>query len=622
MTIFKTNYKIYLAFLHDLAFTFMAFILSIALRFSLTNYNFLTKIPNLGLKVLVVLLVQQFLFITFGLYQGLWRFSSTHDLKQLIKASFLSALTSYIIISISFEENGIPRTSIFLYFCLSILFCGGGRFLYRLFKESKYTNDGARTLIVGAGNAAEQIIRDSKRQFDNSFEIVGLVDDTKDKQRRTIHGIKVLGDTYEIPRIVKEKNVKQVFIAIPSASSSDIRRIVTICNEVSGITVKTLPSVQDIIDGKVSVSSLRKVNPEDLLGRDPVSLDMDAIGKMITDKNILISGAGGSIGSELSKQILKFQPKNLLLLDNSEFHIYELERKIKALGHKNTNIHTIVADIRNKERLDYIFNNNDIDTVYHAAALKQVPLMESDPTESIETNIFGTKNLANVAIENHVKRFVMISTDKAVNPTNVMGTTKRIAEMICQDLSSTKTKFTAVRFGNVLGSNGSVIPLFEEQIKNGGPVTVTHKDITRYFMSISEAAQLVLQAGSMGKGGEIFVLDMGEPIKIYEFAKQMIKLSGFEPLKDIDIKIVGLRAGEKLYEELLADEENTMETPHPSVRVACARKVADNLSDYLNELKNNLYNMNKKEIKLLLKECVVEYSPDLKEEISSEYRIQ
>lgn len=612
MSYIKTNYKIWLAFLHDIFMSTAAFLIALALRYSITEYNFFERIPNLPEKLLILLVVQLAFFIYFGLYRGIWRFSSTHDLKQLIKASFCTTIFTYIAFELTNNREMIPRSSLFIYFNLLVLMSGGGRFLYRIYKESIKKNIEANALIIGAGNAAEKLIRDFQKQQTTNYNIVGLIDDDKLKKNRTIHGKKVIGNIEQISQICIKHNIKKVFIAIPSAYSIEMRRIINECNKIPNIDVKTLPSVHDIIDGKVSVSALRNVDPIDLLGRKPADLDIETIGKMLTNKTILLSGAGGSIGSELARQIIKFSPKKVILVDVSEFFLYEISRELQKYN-TTTQLISKVACVKNRQRMDKIFMSENIDIIYHAAAYKQVPLMEDNPSESIETNIFGTKNLAEMAVKYKVKNFVMISTDKAVNPTNVMGTTKRIAEMVCQNISkqSNCTKFTTVRFGNVLGSNGSVIPLFKEQIKEGGPVTVTHKEITRFFMSIQEAAQLVLQAGSMGNGGEIFVLDMGEPIKIFEFAKQMIRLSGYEPFVDIDIEITGLRPGEKLYEELLANNENTLSTPHSSIRVACSRDVAENLDSKLSSLKDSLFNLSNNEIKLLLQNCVSEYTPDL-----------
>ncbi len=615
MKLMKYNYQIFLAFLHDLFMGFASFLIAVALRYSLTDYNVIDRLPNLHIKLLIIATVQCLVFISFGLYRGMWRFSSTHDLKQIIKASFLTVSLSTFIFYTTDNMLMIPRSSLFIYFCLLILSTGGGRFIYRILKESKSYKNGKRTVILGAGEACDQLVRDIKRYYNKNINIIGILDDSFHLKGRTIHGIKVLGQISDLNKVAKEKNISQVYIAIPSATSSELRRIVTYCESIPKVDVKVLPNTKDIIDGKVNLSSLRKVKLDDLLGRDPKQLDLNSIGKMLTNKTILVTGAGGSIGSELANQICKFKPNKIILLDISEYFIYEIERKLKS-KYPELEIIPIIADIRNPIRLSEVFNKHQIDNVYHAAAYKHVPLMESNAVEAILTNVNGTYTLAKAAKKAKVKRFVMVSTDKAVNPTNVMGTTKRIAEMICQELSDDKTKFTNVRFGNVLGSNGSVIPLFEEQIKNGGPVTVTHKDVIRYFMSISEAAQLILQAGSMGYGGEIFILDMGDPIRIYDLAQKMIKLSGLTPNEDIEIKVVGLRPGEKLFEELLANDENTTETPHPSVRVACAREIPEDFLSVVDNIIDKSQVLNPREIKILLQTCVEEYVPDFKEEKS------
>jgi FlaA1/EpsC-like NDP-sugar epimerase len=612
MKMFNYNAKFFLAFFHDVVMGVVSFLAALALRYSITQYNFIEKIPALETKLILIVIIQAVVFTFFGLYRGVWRFSSTHDLKQIIKASAITTLLTTLVFHLTNNMELIPRTSLIMHFCLLVLSIGGGRFIYRMYKESQLNHEGENTIIIGAGNAAEQLIRDIKRYYSNSYKVIGLLDDDHHLKGRSIHGHRVFGQTNLLPSLAKDLNIVKVFIAIPSATSADLRRIVTICESINNLDVKILPNVEDIINGKVTVSSLRQIKLDDLLGRDPIQLDLNSIGKMLTDKTILVSGAGGSIGSELAGQVAKFNPRRMIILDVSEFLLYEINRKLTALF-PDLDIVPIVADIKNRKRIAMVMHKYMPEIIYHAAAYKQVPLMETNHAEAFETNVLGTWNLAKVAKEAKVKRFVMVSTDKAVNPTNIMGATKRIAEMICQELSDSKTKFTNVRFGNVLGSNGSVIPLFEEQIHNGGPVTVTHKDITRYFMSIPEAAQLILQAGSMGYGGEIFVLDMGDPIKIYDLAVNMIRLSGLKPFEDIDIKITGLRPGEKLYEELLADDENTLKTPHPSVRVACARNVPKDLIKQISNISQEMYNMTSKELKLRIKECVTEYSPDLKE---------
>lgn len=608
MTMFRYNSKFFMAFFHDIAMGILSFIVSLALRHSVTQYNFLERIPDLGIKIAIIVAIQSVVFTFFGLYRGVWKFSSTHDLKQIIKAAAVTTALMTILFYLTNNMLLIPRSSLIMHFCLLVLSIGGGRFLYRMYKESKFKVIGDNTIIIGAGNAGEQLIRDINRYYNDKYKIVGLLDDAKNLKGRSIHGIRVMGKVSQLTKIAKEIKISKIFIAIPSATSADLRRIVTICESIEGADVKILPSVEDVIDGHINVSSLRKVKLNDLLGRDPIQLDLNSIGKMLTNKTIMVSGAGGSIGSELALQVSKFNPSKLIILDISEYLLYESDRKLRG-KFPELEIIPIVADIKNEKRIYSILSKYNVDHIYHAAAYKQVPLMEENAVEAVDTNIMGTYVLAKAAKAAKVKRFVMVSSDKAVNPTSVMGATKRIAEMICQELSDSNTKFTNVRFGNVLGSNGSVIPLFEEQIANGGPVTVTHKDIVRYFMSISEAAQLILQAGSMGYGGEIFVLDMGEPVKIYDLAKKMITLSGLKPFDDIDIKVIGLRTGEKLYEELLATEENTMQTPHPSVRVACARNIPENTIQGALEVVKKSQNLTDNEIKILLKEYLSDYQP-------------
>lgn len=612
MALFKYNYRVLLAFGHDIIVGIISFLTAIALRFSLTQYSFLDKIPELESKILIAISIQSITFTLFGLYRGVWKFSSTHDLKQIIKASAVTTLLMFTTFQLTQHIHEFPRSSFVMYFAILVLTVGGGRFIYRIYKESKQNIHGDNTLILGAGDAAEKLIRDINRYYNSNYNVVGLLDDDLKLKGRSIHGIRVLGNTMTLPVLHKELNISKVFIAIPSASAAELRRIITICESLESLDIKILPSIEEIFDRDINVSALRQIELEDLLGRESIELDLNSIGKLLTDKSILISGAGGSIGSELAHQVCKFKPQKLIILDISEFLLYEIDRKLKK-AFPDINLIPIVANIKNEKRITSVLKKHSPDLIYHAAAYKQVPLMETNHIEAFETNIIGTYTLAKAAIDSNVKRFVMVSTDKAVNPTSIMGATKRISEMICQELSCKKTKFTNVRFGNVLGSNGSVIPLFNEQIKNGGPLTVTHKDITRYFMSIPEASQLILQAGSMGYGGEIFILDMGEPIKIYDLATKMINLSGLKPFEDIDIKITGLRPGEKLYEELLADDENTLKTPHPSVRVACARNVPKDLMEQVLEMKSQLYDLDSKELKLKLKECVNEYTPDLKE---------
>ncbi len=421
---------------------------------------------------------------------------------------------------------------------------------------------------MGAGQAGSMVIKEMKENKHIGYLPIAVVDDDKAKIRTSIHGVPVLGGRDKIKETVIKENIDEIIIALPSAPKSEIRKIVELCKDTKS-KLKTLPGVYEIIDGKVSLKAIRDVNLEDLLGRDEIELHTEEIAGYIKDETILITGGGGSIGSELCRQIAVYNPKQLIIFDIYENNAYELENELKTHYKNSIDIHVAIGSVRDQERLRQVFIKFKPGVVFHAAAHKHVPLMELNPSESVKNNVFGTLNLALISEKFKVKKFVLISTDKAVNPTNMMGATKRLAEMIVQAIDKRcGTEFVAVRFGNVLASNGSVIPLFKKQIAQGGPVTVTHPDITRYFMTIPEAAQLVIQAGAMAKGGEIFVLDMGQPIKIVDLARDLIRLSGFEPDKDIKIEFVGLRPGEKLYEELMLKEEGIQSTSHESIFIA------------------------------------------------------
>ena len=467
-------------------------------------------------------------------------------------------------------------------------------------------------LIIGAGEAAKILLKTLKTTMKTNYNVVGLIDDNTNKVDYAISGTKILGTRYDIPRICKENNVEGIFFTISNISNEDRRKILEICQE-TGCKVRILPGTEDLIKNKPIMESFRNVEIEDLLGRDPVKLDNKNIGKLIENKVVLVTGGGGSIGSELCRQIIRYNPDKLIILDIYENSLYDIEQELK-FNYPNMKIEAIVASVRDKKRLDEIFAEHKPYLVFHAAAHKHVPLMETSPLEAIKNNVFGTYNVVNAADEYGVKRFILISTDKAVNPTNIMGATKRLCEMIVQAKNKvSKTEYAAVRFGNVLGSNGSVVPLFKKQIANGGPVTVTHKDITRFFMTIPEAVSLVLQAMSGAQGGEIFVLDMGEPVKIYDMAVNLIKLSGLEPNVDIQIKITGLRPGEKLYEELLMSEEGLEETKHDKIYIAAPLGVdMDMINTKLEELDGllgNATNDQKTKIKKVIKDVVPTYKP-------------
>lgn len=465
-------------------------------------------------------------------------------------------------------------------------------------------------LVIGAGEATKILLTTIKNSMKDTYKVVGLIDDNENKLSYAISGNKILGNRYDIPRICKENNVEVIFFTISNISPDDRRKILEICQE-TGCKVRILPGTKELIKEKPLIQSFRDVQIEDLLGRDPIKLDNKNIGKLIENKVVLVTGGGGSIGSELCRQIIKFKPSKLVIVDIYENNLYDIEQELK-FNYPDMEIDAIVASVREKHRLNEIFEQYHPYLVFHAAAHKHVPLMETSPLEAIKNNVFGTYNTVKCADEYGVKRFILISTDKAVNPTNIMGATKRLCELIIQAKNKvSKTEYAAVRFGNVLGSNGSVVPLFKKQIAKGGPVTVTHKEITRFFMTIPEAVSLVLQAMSGAKGGEIFVLDMGKPVKIYDMAIKLIKLSGLEPDVDIQIKVTGLRPGEKLYEELLMAEEGLTETKHDKIHVARPSDIdMEKLEAKLAKLQHLLDNTNneqKDEIKDVISEVVPTY---------------
>jgi len=549
-------------------------------------------------------------------YRTMWVYSGTKNYLQLEICLLIVCIASIVVkllffsdvdIKISILANIIASTEIIA----SRMAVRGFYNLYKIHTTSS-TNK-TRLLIVGAGDAAAMILRDLIGNKSLKYEVVGLIDDDSKKQNANVNGIEVLGNRHDIPKICNQYKIQEILIAMPSAIPKDRKDIIEICNN-TDCSIKILPSMEDIIDYNHMHDSIRDIQIEDLLARDPIVLSNDEINGYIRNKTVLVTGGGGSIGSELCRQIMRFNPSKLIILDIYENNAYDLQMELNR-KYPDNKPETVIASVRDMERLEDIFKEYKPYIVFHAAAHKHVPLMEASPGEAIKNNVFGTMNVVKCSDKYNVKRFVMISTDKAVNPTNVMGATKRICEMIVQCMQhNSKTEFVAVRFGNVLGSNGSVIPLFKKQIQEGGPVTVTHKEITRFFMTIPEAAQLVLQAASYAKGGEIFVLNMGEPVKIYDLAKNLIKLSGYKPDKDIKIEVVGLRPGEKLYEELLMDEEGLTETGHNKIFIG---KPIDIKKEELDCILKNLYKAVKsndiEKIKDAIEECVPTYirNPDI-----------
>ena len=503
----------------------------------------------------------------FKMYRSIWKIAGIDEVISGVTACFIAGILNFVISE--FMPFRIPRGVTILSCFFIIVFVLGVRLSYRFIRRisiygKKYIGNGEKAIIIGAGACGQLLIEEIRKDESFNYKIIGLIDDNPNKRHTYLKGIKVLGNRNDILDVVKETKATSIFLAIPSMTAEEKSDILEICKEAKA-KVKIVPSFYQSIDSGIDLKKVRDVDLKDLLGREEVQLDKGGISDYLTDKVILVTGGGGSIGSELCRQIATFNPKKLLILDIYENNAYDLQNELSR-NYPQLNKEVIIASVRDKKRLEEIFDEFKPNVIFHAAAHKHVPLMEVNPQEAIKNNVKGTLNVAECADKYGSDKFVLISTDKAVNPTNVMGATKRLCEMIVQAINiRSKTDFVAVRFGNVLGSNGSVIPLFQKQISEGGPVTLTHKDIVRYFMLIPEAAQLVIQAGAYASGGEIFVLDMGEPVKIYDLAINLIKLSGFEPFKDIDIKITGLRPGEKLYEELLMDEEGLEETKHKKI---------------------------------------------------------
>jgi len=515
----------------------------------------------------MIVLIRLSTFYLFGLYNRLWRYASINELLAICNAVSVSSVVIFAYMAIT--ESIVPRSVQLLSWFLTIGAIGASRLVLRIIRHMRLRNDKqcSKVLIIGAGEAGARIARELQQGYYKTKKLIGFIDDDLYKNKQRLFGVQVLGCRQDIKKIVSAQCIDEIIIAMPSAGGVIIRGIIAECKQTK-CTLKIVPSIFELIDGKDTVQQLRDVHVEDLLGRDAIKLDVEEITGYLKGKRVLVTGAGGSIGSELCRQIAKMSPSSLTLLGKGENSIYEINSEL-GRTYKSLNMEPIIADVRDKERLDTIFAAVRPQVVFHAAAHKHVPLMESQPMEAVRNNIFGTKTVAEAAHRYGVEAFVMISTDKAVNPTSVMGATKRVSELVIQSISKqSDTKFTVVRFGNVLGSRGSVIPLFKKQIARGGPITITHPDMVRYFMTIPEAAQLVMEAGAIAKGGEIFVLDMGEPVKILDMAKDLIELSGLVPDQDIEIQFSGLRPGEKLYEELLTTEEGTTSTKHKKIFVA------------------------------------------------------
>jgi FlaA1/EpsC-like NDP-sugar epimerase len=600
-------------FAGDVALVAFSYYFSFLLRFDMqipahSVFLFLMTLP-------LALAIRLSSFGYFGMYSGVWRFASTSDLLSIIKGVSISSALFIIALSAINSFSGYPRSVLFIDWMVLMILLTGFRFSVKFCKEVNHLQrrGGFRTLLVGAGEAGESILREMIRNRGLNYHPVGLVDDNPSKIGKKIYGVPVLGDTQAIPSLVKKYKIREIIIAIPSAKGPDMRRIVAICKECP-LPYKTLPGLGELIDGRVSVKKLREVNYLDLLGRPPVNLDITGIEGYLSGQCVLVTGGGGSIGSELCRQLIRFRPRNLIIVDAGEENLFRIQMELEHELHFK-DFTALLARVENRSIMEAVFNKYRPEVVFHAAAYKHVPLVEQNPWEAVSNNIDASRVAMELARLYGVERFVLVSSDKAVHPTNVMGVSKRVSELLIQSFQETKTRFMAVRFGNVIGSSGSVIPLFLRQIERGGPITLTHPEATRYFMTVVEASRLILQAGGMGAGGEVFVLEMGTPIKILDLANDLIRLSGKKPDEDIRIKYTGLRPGEKLCEEYILGDETIVATSHPQVTILQtdgqppSPEFKKRLNRLLDELSEAAAQMDAFRIKKLLREIVPEYRP-------------
>jgi FlaA1/EpsC-like NDP-sugar epimerase len=626
--IFHKNFFVVLAI--DILIIILSLYFSYLIRFEFS----LPRDELVLLKSLIplILCVKVFFFYFFGLYGGMWRYTSIDHLMNIIKAVLISFLViTFILLFTSKRFIGYSRSVFLIDGCLTILFISGFRIMIRLYFERtsagtsfkqaflsiwsflrRKAKESKNLLIIGAGNCGAKIYKEIKENYYLNYNVIGFLDADSEKIGKRIFGIPVLGNINEVNTVVRNIDVDEAIIAIPSATSIQMKKIIEYCQQ-SGVIFKTIPGMAELINGKVTVNAIREVSYQDLLGRDVVELDKIKIGSYLNGQSVMVTGAGGSIGSELCRQICRFKPRQIVLYERAESALYDIELELKK-NFPTIELVPLLADVKDSDQLRKAFELFRPNTVFHAAAYKHVPLLEIHPWEAIRNNICGTNNLIEVSKEFDVGRFVFVSTDKAVRPTNVMGASKRISEMLIQGQNLcglSTTRFITVRFGNVVGSVGSVIPLFKKQIKDGGPVTVTHPDMTRYFMTIPEASQLILQAGAMGKGGEIFILKMGTPIKIEDMAIDLIKLSGFEPETEIKIEYIGLRPGEKLCEELVNKDEKVIPTIHKKIMVLkgveCDLTILDG---HIGGLIRFAEIQDGNKIKMKLKEIVPDYKPE------------
>lgn len=616
------NAKFYLMVLLDLIIFAAAFYAAYLFRFdfhipkyaSIQFYNLLKY----------VLVIKFSVFLGLGLYRGMWRYTGLRDLWHILEATFLQSIIVVTIVLYKFGFGGFSRGIFIIDWFLTVFMVGGIRVMIRSFYTYRdgiqyYRNsdscptDGTNVVIIGAGRAGEKIVREIISTNHRKYKPVGLIDNDPSKKGRTIHSVPVLGMLEDLAEIVERKCVQEILIAVTEASGEQIREIVNACKK-TGLKYKILPGMEEIIDGKVGIKALRDVSYQDLLGRSPVQLDNTRISQYISGKTVLITGCGGSIGSELVRQVIRFNPARLILVEASEANLYSIQMELHH-EFKFREYVTVLGCVQDRELMDKTFGTYKPQTVFHAAAYKHVPMLERNPWQAVANNICGTRNIMETADRHGVDRFVTVSTDKAVRPTNIMGASKRVTELLMRMFQNSKTTFMAVRFGNVIGSSGSVIPLFRRQIELGGPVTVTHPEVTRYFMSISEAAQLILQAGVMAEGGEIFILEMGSPIKIAEMARDLIRLSGKEPDSDIEVTFTGLREGEKLYEELITEGEGIVRTEHEKIMVLKAfdfdqQEYAQELELMLGRLSKAAEKLDGEKVRALMHEVVPEFNEE------------
>jgi FlaA1/EpsC-like NDP-sugar epimerase len=625
------NPKLYLVLLGDAALFALAHVTSYLFRFEFS----LTPDRLQQIRDVLIWLVPLKLavFFAFGLYRGMWRYTSVRDFWLIMQATVVSSLLATFIMIYLNRFEGYSRAVFIIDGILTFLLVGGLRMVIRsyfaIYSGSRNDPDSLikthfkNVLIIGAGDAGEKILREIKENYQLHYKVIGFIDDDPVKKGKSIHGIPVLGNVDNLADILDDEEVQEILVAVPSASGDQIRRIVEACQRCA-VSYKIIPGIGELIDGRVSIKALRDISYEDLLGRKPVHLDAAGIRNYLDGKTVLITGCGGSIGSELCRQVIKFQPHLVILLDACEENLFKIQMELQNEKYFR-HCETVLGHVQDLQLMEDIFKKYKPQVVFHAAAYKHVPMLEKNPWEAVYNNIIGSRMIMEMSLKHSVERFVLVSTDKAVRPTNVMGTSKRVTELIMQSLQGSNTKFMAVRFGNVVGSSGSVIPLFRRQIEHGGPVTVTHPEVNRYFMTIPEASQMILQAGAMGDGGEIFVLRMGTPVKIADMARDLIRLSGKEPDVDIEIIFTGLREGEKLYEELITVGEDILPTGHEKVMVLRSSQhssdaryllaTREKLNKEIDELVKDADRHDAGEIKKKLQEIVPEYTPQENESV-------